>query len=43
MLRDLWMRGLLAVVLGVLPLWPIAVLGGIGYAVWRRLWPRVAV
>ena len=36
-------HGVLAVVFGLLPLWPLAVLGTVGYAVWRRLSPRVAV
>ena len=36
-------HGVLAVVFGLLPLWPLAVLGTAGYAVWRRLSPRVAV
>ena len=31
------------IVFGLLPLWPLAVLGTVGYAVWRRLSPRVAV
>ena len=35
-------HGVLAVVLGVLPLWPVAALAGAGYAVWRRLQPRLA-
>ena len=35
-------HGVLAVVLGVLPLWPVAVLAGAGVVVWRRLPPRVA-
>ena len=33
--------GLLAVVLGVLPLWPLAVLGAMGFAAWRRVQPRL--
>ena len=33
--------GLLAVVLGVLPLWPLAVLGAVGVSVWRRVALRV--
>ena len=36
-------HGVLAVVLGVLPLWPLAVVAAVGLAVWRRLSPRVAV
>ena len=36
-------RGVWAVVIGVLPLWPLAVVAGLGLAVWRRLSPRVAV
>ncbi|WP_420457164.1 DUF4349 domain-containing protein [Rubrivirga sp.] len=36
-------HGVWAVVLGVLPLWPLAVVGAVGLAVWRRLSPRVAV
>ena len=32
-------RGILAVVLGLLPLWPVAVLGALGAVAWRR-WQR---
>ncbi len=35
-------HGLLAVVLGVLPLWPLAVLGAVAVAVWRRVSTPVA-
>ena len=35
--------GVWAVVIGVLPLWPLAVVAGLGLVVWRRLSPRVAV
>ncbi len=36
-------HGILAVVLGLLPLWPFAVLGSLGFAAWRRWQHRVAV
>ena len=35
-------RGLWAVVIGVLPLWPLAVAAGTALVAWRRLSPRVA-
>ena len=32
-------HGVWAVVIGVLPLWPFAVMAGVGFAVWRRIAP----
>ena len=36
-------NAVLAVALGLLPLWPLAVLGALGLAAWRRLQPPIAV
>lgn len=36
-------RGFWSVVIGVLPLWPLAVVAGVALVVWRRLSPRMVV